>query len=99
MSVGAVLRPLLVSAYQAAKLLGIGRTTLYGFIKTKAVTPVHIGRCVRFSVTELEAFVAERIGPADDSASVSIVEPTPPAVASAAARRNSRHTDDSPSLF
>lgn len=50
-------RPLLVSAHQAAQLLGIGRTTLYELIKLGLVTPVHIGRCVRFSVTELEHYV------------------------------------------
>jgi excisionase family DNA binding protein len=50
-------RPLLVSAHQAARLLGIGRTTLYELIKLGLVTPVHIGRCVRFSVTELEHYV------------------------------------------
>jgi len=48
---------LLLSARQAAQLLGIGRTTLYELIKLGAVTPVHIGRCVRFSVTELEQYV------------------------------------------
>jgi excisionase family DNA binding protein len=57
-SVDVGLRPLLVNAKQAARLLGIGRTTLYELIKAGAVTPVHIGRCVRFSVTDLERFVA-----------------------------------------
>ena len=52
------LRPLLVDAKQAARLLGIGRTTLYELIKAGALTPFHIGRCVRFSVSELERFVA-----------------------------------------
>lgn len=57
-SVEVGLRPLLVDAKQAAQLLGIGRTTLYELIKAGAVVPVHIGRCVRFSVAELERFVA-----------------------------------------
>ena len=52
------LRPLLVDAKQAARLLGIGRTTLYELIKAGAVTTVYIGRCVRFPVAELEGFVA-----------------------------------------
>jgi excisionase family DNA binding protein len=56
-SVDIGMRPLLVDAKQAARLLGIGRTTLYELIKAGAVTAVHIGRCVRFSVTELERFV------------------------------------------
>ena len=52
------LRPLLVDAKQAARLLGIGRTTLYELINAGAITPMHIGRCVRFPVAELEGFVA-----------------------------------------
>jgi excisionase family DNA binding protein len=50
-------RPLLVSAQQAARLLAIGRTTLYELIKRHNVTPIHIGRCVRFSVVELSDLV------------------------------------------
>lgn len=57
-SVDVALRPLLVDAKQAARLLGIGRTTLYELIHTGAISPLHIGRCVRFAVTDLEAFVA-----------------------------------------
>jgi excisionase family DNA binding protein len=50
-------RPLLVSAHEAARMLGIGRTTLYELVKLDLVTPVHIGRCVRFSFVELESYV------------------------------------------
>lgn len=57
-SVDVALRPLLVDAKQAAWLLGIGRTTLYELIHAGAMSPLHIGRCVRFAVTDLEAFVA-----------------------------------------
>ncbi len=57
-SVDVALRPLLVDAKQAARLLGIGRTTLYELIHADAISPLHIGRCVRFAVTDLEAFVA-----------------------------------------
>lgn len=56
---GPVVRPLLVDAKQAARLLGIGRTTLYELIHAEAITPVRIGRCVRFAVADLETFVAE----------------------------------------
>jgi excisionase family DNA binding protein len=52
------IRPLLVDAKQAARLLGIGRTTLYELINGGAIAPIRIGRCVRFPVTELERFVA-----------------------------------------
>lgn len=57
-SVDVELRPLLVDAKQAARLLGIGRTTLYELIHTEAIVPLRIGRCVRFSVAGLEQFVA-----------------------------------------
>lgn len=57
-SIDAALRPLLVDAKQAARLLGIGRTTLYELIHAGAISPLHIGRCVRFAITDLEAFVA-----------------------------------------
>jgi hypothetical protein len=40
-------RPLLVSAKEAAALLGIGRTMLYELIGRRDLVPVHIGRCVR----------------------------------------------------
>jgi excisionase family DNA binding protein len=53
------LRPLLVTAVQAAPLLAIGRTTLYELIGAGAITPMRIGRCVRFSMVELERFVAD----------------------------------------
>lgn len=53
------LRPLLVDAKQAARLLGIGRTTLYELIHSETLVPLRIGRCVRFSVASLEQFVAE----------------------------------------
>jgi excisionase family DNA binding protein len=52
------MRPLLVDAKGAARLLGIGRTTLYELMKAGAIAPVRIGRCVRFPVAELERFVA-----------------------------------------
>lgn len=55
---GPDLRPLLVDAKQAARLLGIGRTTLYELMSAGAITPVHIGRCVRFPMSDLERFVA-----------------------------------------
>ena len=54
-------RPLLVDAKQAARLLGIGRTTLYELINAGAVMPMHIGRCA-LPMTELERFVATGCG-------------------------------------
>ena len=40
----AMSEPLLVSVQEAAKLLGVGRTTVYSLITTGGVEAVHIGR-------------------------------------------------------
>lgn len=55
------LAPLLVTAPQAARILSIGRTALYQLIWDGQLTPIHIGRSVRFSVDELETFVRSRL--------------------------------------
>jgi excisionase family DNA binding protein len=85
---------LLVSAHQAARLLGIGRTTLYELIKQQRLTPVHIGRCARFSVTGLEHYVRHLVvGTYDD-------EPQPdPSPATKAGRRVSTANSTTPTLF
>lgn len=59
------LAPLLVTAPQAARILSIGRTALYQLIWDGQLTPIHIGRSVRFSVDELEAFVQNRLSNAN----------------------------------
>ncbi len=50
-------RPLLVSAADAARVLGIGRTTVYEHVKDGCLTPIHLRRCVRFSMYEIEQYV------------------------------------------
>ena len=50
-------RPLLVSALEASRALGIGRTTLYELVKSGDLTPIHVRRCVRFSMHEIEQYV------------------------------------------
>ena len=50
-----------MTAPQAARILSIGRTALYQLIWDGQLTPIHIGRSVRFSVDELEAFVQNRL--------------------------------------
>ncbi len=50
-------RPLLVSATDAARVLAIGRTTLYEIVKSGNLTPIHIRRCVRFSMYEITHYV------------------------------------------
>jgi excisionase family DNA binding protein len=48
---------LLLRIPDAASVLGIGRTTLYKLIDDGDIRVVHIGRAVRVSFAELEAFV------------------------------------------
>ena len=55
------IRPLLVNATRAAEILCIGRTALYQLIWNGELTPIHIGRSVRFPIEELEAFVRQRL--------------------------------------
>ena len=50
-------RPLLVSATDAARVLAIGRTKLYEVVKSGNLTPIHIRRCVRFSMGEITQYV------------------------------------------
>ena len=56
------LRPLLVTVSQAAELLSVGRTTIYELMWRGELTPVRIGRSVRFAVEQLEQFVGRHIG-------------------------------------
>lgn len=62
-------RPLLVDVSQAAKILAISRSSVYQLIWNEQLTPVRIGRSVRFSIAQLERFVTDRIsdGSATDS--------------------------------
>ena len=56
----ASLRPLLVSIEGAAEILAISRTSIYQLIWNDELEPIRIGRCLRFSVEQLERFVAQR---------------------------------------
>ncbi len=49
---------LLLTTVQAARVLGIGRTTVYQLIKDGDLHPVHIARSCRISWAELERYVA-----------------------------------------
>jgi excisionase family DNA binding protein len=49
--------PLLLTPEEAAKVLRVGRTTIYALMKAAVVRPVHIGRCCRISRAELERYV------------------------------------------
>ena len=48
---------LLLTPEEAARLLRIGRTTVYALMKAGDLRPVHIGRSCRISHAELERFV------------------------------------------
>jgi len=54
-------RPLLVDVAKAATILAISRSSVYQLIWSDQLVPVRIGRSVRFSVAQLEQFVADRI--------------------------------------
>ena len=51
---------LLLTVVDAAQLLAIGRTTMYELIAAGEIELVHIGRCARVPVAELERYVARR---------------------------------------
>lgn len=58
---------LLFTVPEAAARLGVGRTTLYGLIADRAITPVHIGRLTRFTADELDGFVTRLTGAANEA--------------------------------
>src|SRR4051812_26636550 len=49
--------PLLLTPEEAAKVLRLGRTTVYALIKEGSLRPIHIGRSCRISRAELERYV------------------------------------------
>ena len=51
--------PLLLTPEEAAKLLSVGRTTVYALIKAGDLRPVHIGRSCRISRAELERYIRQ----------------------------------------
>jgi excisionase family DNA binding protein len=48
---------LLLTPEEAARVLRVGRTTIYGLIKAGELWPVHIGRSCRLARAELERYV------------------------------------------
>jgi len=45
---------------EAAEMLSLSRSSLYQLICSEQLVPIRIGRSVRFSVDQLEQFVADR---------------------------------------
>ena len=54
-------RPLLVKIADAGRMLALSRSSIYQLIWDGELTPVRIGRSLRFSVDHLEAFVVARL--------------------------------------
>ena len=54
---------LLLTPEEAARLLSVGRTTVYALMKAGDLRPVHIGRSCRISHAELERFVGRLDAP------------------------------------
>ena len=50
-------RPLLVTVRHAAEILSLSRSSIHVLIDAGKLTPIRIGRSVRFSVEHLEGFV------------------------------------------
>lgn len=48
---------ILLTTAEAAKALGVSRTTLHGLVCAGEIAPVHIGRAVRYPKAVLEAYV------------------------------------------
>lgn len=53
--------PLVVTVDGALRILAMSRTMLHNEVKAGRVRPLKYGRAVRFSMAELERFVAERV--------------------------------------
>jgi excisionase family DNA binding protein len=49
--------PLLLTPEEAARVLRVGRTTVFALMKAGELHPVHIGRSCRLSRAELERYV------------------------------------------
>lgn len=59
---------LLVDTAEAGRLLGLGRTSITNLSREGALTPIRLGRSVRFSTEELTEFVEQRRRSASRSA-------------------------------
>jgi excisionase family DNA binding protein len=79
---------LLLTPEEAARVLCVGRTTIYGLIKTGELRPVHIGRSCRLARVELERYVDRLHAP----------PPAPPSP-HRRRRRGSRTTTNQSGLF
>lgn len=51
-------KPLLVSVHEAAKMLSLGRSSMWSMVRSGDVLSVRVGRRVLVPVSELESLVA-----------------------------------------
>jgi excisionase family DNA binding protein len=58
----AAIRPLAVTIEQAAKMLGVGRATLYKLVMRGEIASFTVGRARRIAIVALEAYVARGCG-------------------------------------
>jgi excisionase family DNA binding protein len=54
--------PLLITPEEAARRLGVGRSTVYGLLRLGQLPSIKIGRCRRVPAAAVEAFVREALG-------------------------------------
>jgi excisionase family DNA binding protein len=59
--------PLLMTPEEAARLLRVGRTTVYALMKAGDLQPVHIGRSCRLARAELERYVRRLQNPPQEA--------------------------------
>ena len=57
---------LLLTPEEAAKVLRLGRTTVYALMKSGDLRPVHIGRSCRIPQSELQRYVRRLQAPSSD---------------------------------
>ena len=54
-------RPLLISIAQAAAMLAVSRSSIYQLVWNEQLTPIRIGRSVRFPIEHIEEFIARQV--------------------------------------
>ena len=57
-------RPLLLRAEEAAKLLSLGRSTVFQLLASGELPAVRVGRAVRVRRADVERWIEERVGKA-----------------------------------
>jgi excisionase family DNA binding protein len=62
--------PLLLKAEEAARLLGLGRSTVFGMLASGELPAVRYGRAVRVRRSDLEAWIERQIRESDRIATV-----------------------------